>query len=108
MSEITRFQVGELVRHRRYGYRGVVAGHDETCQASEEWHRSNLTQPDRRQPWYHVLVHGAKHTTYAAEGNLEPDGGGEQVVHPFTKVLFENFVKGRYQPRENVRFADLF
>ena len=26
-------------------------------------------------PWYHVLVHGADHTTYVAERNLEPFEG---------------------------------
>ncbi|MFQ5845905.1 MAG: heat shock protein HspQ, partial [Planctomycetota bacterium] len=69
MTAPPRFEPGELVRHRRYGYRGVVAGLDPECRAGDEWYQGNLTQPDRRQPWYHVLVHGAQHTTYVAEEN---------------------------------------
>lgn len=52
----TVFEPGQLVRHRRYGYRGVVVDRDEFCEADDEWYSKNQTQPDRDQPWYHVLV----------------------------------------------------
>ena len=106
MSENYYFEIGQLVQHRRYGYRGVVAGRDPRCRAPEDWYQNNLTQPDRSQPWYHVLVHGGEHTTYAAVDSLEEDCGGEQVVHPFTKVLFESFHGGRYTIREGARFPN--
>jgi heat shock protein HspQ len=99
-----RFSVGELVRHARFGYRGVVAGWDRRCRADHGWYSSNRTQPDRDQPWYHVLVHGGIHTTYVAEENLEAYPGGEQVVHPWTKELFESFGAGHYVPRQGVGF----
>ena len=97
-------EIGDLVHHKRYGYRGVVAGRDPGCRASEEWYCSNLTQPDRTRPWYHVLVHGGHHSTYVAQENLEIDEGMEQVVHPLTKIVFESFHNGRYEPREGIRF----
>ncbi|MCZ6786657.1 MAG: heat shock protein HspQ [Planctomycetota bacterium] len=99
-----RFSPGDLVAHKRYGYRGVIAGCDSTCRASEDWYWSNASQPDRSQPWYHVLVHGGRHTTYVAQENLDPYEGGEQVVHPLTQELFESFSQGRYQVREGVTF----
>jgi len=99
-----RFFVGQLVSHRRYGYRGVVAGRDPRCRADESWYFNNRTQPERAQSWYHVLVHGGVHTTYVAEENLEPYKGGEQIVHPLTRDLFGSFGNGHYQPREGVRF----
>ncbi|MCZ6793967.1 MAG: heat shock protein HspQ, partial [Planctomycetota bacterium] len=89
MTDDHRFDIGELVEHKRYGYRGVVAGFDLRCRAGDDWYHGNLTQPSRDQPWYHVLVHGAEHTTYVAEDNLEPDAGGEQVVHPLARLLFQ-------------------
>ncbi len=49
------YHPGQIVRHRRYGYRGVVVDSDLTCKADEAWYQSNQTQPDRNQPWYHVL-----------------------------------------------------
>ena len=92
----TRFTRGELVRHRRYGYRAVVVDFDLQCQASEAWYATNQTQPPREQPWYHLLVDGAGHTTYAAETNLEPDDTGDPVVHPLLPHFFEAFEDGRY------------
>lgn len=92
----TRFLPGELVRHRRYGYRGVVVDFDMKCLAPEDWYVSNKTQPPRRQPWYHVLVHGTVQTTYAAESSLAVDEGFEEIVHPLVSVYFDRFESGLY------------
>ena len=104
MKQDSRFRVGQLVGHKRYGYRGVVASWDSKCRADDAWYFGNRTRPDRVQPWYHVLVHGGVHTTYVAESNLEPYAGGEQIVHPLTKDLFATFSNGEYQQREGVAF----
>jgi len=96
----TRFYPGELVRHRRYGYRGVIVEADTTCQASEAWYGKNQTQPSREQPWYHVLVHESTHTTYAAEENLEADGSQEPIAHPLLALFFASFLAGTYQRNE--------
>lgn len=93
----TRFQPGELVRHRRYGYRGVVVEADTQCQASQAWYEKNQTQPSREQAWYHVLVHGSPHSTYAAEENLEADPSKESIAHPLLALYFESFLAGAYQ-----------
>jgi len=92
-----RFGAGDLVRHVRYGYRGVVVAFDERCQASEAWYKKNQTQPVREQPWYHVLVDGSNHTTYAAQTSLEPDASKEQIEHPLVPLFFEAFHDGRYE-----------
>ncbi len=96
------FRVGELVQHRHYKYRGVVAAFDDHCQADDQWYLTNRTQPDRDQPWYHVLVHGSSTTTYVAEENLEEDLGGEQVVHPLAKHFFQHFTRKGYETRTDV------
>ena len=91
-----RFKPGQLVRHRRYGYRGVVADLDATCKADDTWYQKNKTQPDRAQPWYHVLVHGTSSATYAAQENLLPDDSSEPVQHPMIDFFFNDFFDGRY------------
>jgi heat shock protein HspQ len=93
---VPEFQIGQLVRHLRYDYRGVIIGVDPQCLADEDWYLHNKTQPPRDQPWYHVLVHGADHTTYVAESNLEPDSSGEEVLHPLVRRIFASFHEGRY------------
>lgn len=91
-----QFEIGQIVHHRRYGYRGVVFERDATCQADEAWYQKNMTQPPRNQPWYHVLVDGQCHTTYVAESNLEPAQSKHPVRHPYIDRLFSGFHGGKY------------
>ena len=91
-----KFQIGQVIHHKRYGYRGVIVGHDPRCKADEEWYTTNQTQPDRTQPWYHVLVDMGDHTTYVAEENLEPDDTKRRVTHPLLNRFFTSFFSGRY------------
>jgi len=95
-----KFKPGDLVRHRRYGYRGLVADYDGSCQASDDWYLNNQTQPSREQPWYHVLVDGTGQVTYAAEENLEGDPSSEEIAHPLIEVYFAAFKDGRYVRNE--------
>lgn len=90
------FQPGQLVRHRRYGYRGVVVQRDAFCKADDEWYLKNQTQPDRNQPWYHVLVHGSSTCTYAAGENLMADASGLPIDHPLLDHFFLDFQDGSY------------
>jgi heat shock protein HspQ len=90
-----RFAIGEVVFHKRYRYRGVIVGVDPCCRASDQWYSSNPRQPDRLQPWYHVLVHGGRET-YVAQENLVHDWSLERVEHPEVDLRFPTFHKGRY------------
>jgi len=90
------FKPGQLVKHKRYGYRGVVVAVDLTCQSTEAWYQNNRTQPDRNQPWYHVLVHDSEHTTYAAQTSLETDDSDENINHPWINDFFSDFTNGQY------------
>ena len=96
MDEKYRFEVGQIVHHKRYGYRGVIFDCDIRCEASQEWYMKNQTQPPRDAPWYHVLVHGGAHTTYVAESNLTLDESGARIAHPLLDRFFQSYLKGRY------------
>ena len=91
-----RFVPGQLVRHPRYGYRGVVVAHDGHCKADPEWYMANKTQPDRDQSWYHVLVHDSAIVTYAAESSLRPDDSDEPIHHALIERFFSAFVDGSF------------
>ena len=95
-----RFGVGSPVHHRRFGYRGVVFDVDASFQGTDAWYEQVArSRPPRDAPWYHVLPHGADHTTYVAERNLEPDASGEPILHPLFEQLFDGFRAGRWIPR---------
>ena len=92
-----RFAPGDLVHHLRFDYRGVVVDVDPVFSGTDEWYEAMArSRPPRDRPWYHVLVHGAAHTTYVAERHLEPDPDGGQVEHPLLGRFFSRFENGRY------------
>lgn len=91
------FAVGQVIRHRLFGYRGVIVDVDPCCMQPDEWYEAvALSRPPRDRPWYRVLVHNAVHETYVAERNLEPDDSGEEVAHPDLDRHFVAFRDGTY------------
>ena len=98
-----RFHVGQLVRHTRFDYRGVVFDVDEVFRGSDAWYEQVArSRPPRDRPWYHVIVDGAAHTTYVADRHLEADLSGEPVESPLIEGVFEGFEDGRYLLRSSV------
>lgn len=92
-----QFNVGQVIHHRKFSYRGVIVDVDPEFRGSEEWYRIMAkSQPPKDEPWYHVLVHDATHRTYVAERHLEPDDSGEQINHPELGAYFDTFIHGRY------------
>ncbi len=92
-----KFGIGDLVHHRLFHYRGVIVDVDPSFQSTEEWYEAAAkSRPPKDKPWYHVLVHGAWHSTYVAEQNLEPDDSNTPIIHPMLEHFFSRFENGRY------------
>ena len=95
------FAVGDVIRHLRAGYRGVIVDLDAVFSLTEEWYEQVArSRPPRDKPWYHVLVHGADHMTYVAERHLAPDEEGGPILHPALSTFFAGFEAGRYVRHE--------
>ena len=93
-----KFYIGQIVCHRRFGYRGVVADVDPEFKGSETWYDSVArTRPPRDQPWYRVMVDGAEQETYVAERHLEPDMQAQPVSNPSVQQYFSTYENGRYR-----------
>lgn len=100
-EQTARFEVGQLVAHRRFGYRGVIFDVDPQFALSDEWYdQMARSQPPKDAPWYHVLVDGATHTTYVAERNLAADTSRAPVNHPLVHNYLGAFADGRYAPAQ--------
>ncbi len=103
MSRITnaQFSIGQIVRHRLYGYRGVIFDVDAEFSQEEEWYE-NMAQnrPPKDAPWYHVLVDGADYTTYVAEQNMHAADEIDPIDHPLLTELFTLADTGEYVARE--------
>jgi heat shock protein HspQ len=97
MEHSAKFFVGQIVHHVKFGYRGAIFDVDATFQGSDEWYTQVAqSRPPKDEPWYHVLVDGAAHTTYVAERNLESDERGNPISHPLVADLCGEFRDGRY------------
>jgi hemimethylated DNA binding protein len=86
---------GQVVYHKRYHYRGIIVDMDDCCKADDQWYYSNQTQPDRAQPWYHVLVHNSEEVNYVAHSNLEMDVDQIYFRHPMLSYFFDQTADGR-------------
>jgi len=103
MRRDAKFQIGQLIRHSLFGYRGVIADVDPIFLLSDEWYEEMArSRPPKDEPWYHVLVHDAGHTTYVAERNLGADDSDDPIRHPDVDDIFDGFENGSYHRRRGV------
>src|SRR4051812_40986120 len=97
-----KYQIGEVVRHRVFPFRGVIFDIDPEFNNTEEWYLSIPAEvrPRKDQPFYHLFAENAEteYVAYVSEQNLLPDTTGEPVRHP---QVAEVFVKddGGYRRR---------
>lgn len=92
------WSVGQVIRHRKFDYRGVIVDVDPTFCGTDEWYEAVArSRPPKDRPWYHVLVDGQEHATYVAERHIEADPEGASVRHPLLEVFFDSFEEGRYR-----------
>lgn len=107
MPEVNRtakFQIGQVVKHRFFPFRGVIFDVDPTFSNSEEWWLSipEEVRPRKDQPYYHLLAENEENSyvAYVSEQNLLVDETGEPVRHPQVGELFGDLENGCYQRRE--------
>lgn len=101
-----KFQIGDMVRHRFFPFRGVVFDVDPVFANTEEWWLAipEEIRPAKDQPFYHLLAENEDTTyvAYVSEQNLLPDDSGKPSKHPAIKEMFEGLKNGRYTPRHRV------
>lgn len=98
-----RFSIGDIVRHRLFGFRGVVFDVDPVFANSEEWYEAipEDVRPVKEQPFYHLLAENAEssYVAYVSQQNLMSDDSDEPVDHPAIEGLFGPYRDGRYDLR---------
>jgi heat shock protein HspQ len=101
-----KFQIGQVVKHRLFPFRGVVFDIDPEFNNTEEWYNSIPAEvrPRKDQPFYHLFAENAEteYIAYVSEQNLLPDTSGEPVRHPQVAEVFVRDEKGAYRPRNSL------
>jgi heat shock protein HspQ len=98
-----KYQIGQVVRHRLFPFRGVVFDIDPIFNNTEEWYQSIPAEvrPNKDQPFYHLFAENdeTEYIAYVSEQNLLPDNSGEPLRHPQVAEVFVQDGKGGYRPR---------
>lgn len=101
-----KFQIGQVVKHRLFPFRGVIFDVDPEFANSEEWYESIPAEirPRRDQPFYHLLAENAEteYVAYVSEQNLLVDDSGDPIRHPQVSEFFGELSEGRYRPRDEM------
>ena len=96
-----KYNLGQVLRHRKHDFRGVVYDIDPEFANTEEWYESipEDSRPERNQPFYHLLAENEKsfYLAYVSEQNLEPDDSGDPVEHPEIQEFFDDYEDGFYK-----------
>ena len=100
-ARTAKFQIGQIVRHRVFSFRGVIFDIDPEFNNTEEWYQSIPVEvrPHKDQPFYHLLAENDETTyvAYVSEQNLLADESGKPCRHPLLREMFMSPKRGVYR-----------
>ncbi len=98
-----KFGIGQIVRHRKYPFRGMIFDVDPVFANTEEWWLAipEDVRPRKDQPFYHLLAENAEteYVAYVSEQNLVLDESGEPLRHTQIKEIFVRTEGGAFKSR---------
>lgn len=101
------FGIGAVVRHRLFGFRGVIFDIDPVFANTDEWYEAipEGMRPAKDQPFYHLLAENGEssYVAYVSQQNLQADESDEPIDHPAIPGIFEDYSDGRYALRREHR-----
>ncbi|CAD5211613.1 unnamed protein product [Bursaphelenchus xylophilus] len=99
-----KYRIGQVFRHKKHKFRGVIVGWDHTANAPKWWINGILLNKKEwiDNPNYLVLIDMRdKHLpqiAYLIEENIEIISG-QSIIHPNLEKYFEGFDGTEYRPR---------
>jgi heat shock protein HspQ len=95
-----KFALGQIVKHRVHGFRGVIHDVDPEFANTEAWYQAipKEVRPAKEQPFYHLFAVGeaGPYEAYVSEQNLLADAESGPVTHPMVERLFSGLRGDRY------------
>lgn len=102
-ARIAKFRIGQVVRHRKFPFRGVIFDVDPVFANTEDWWLAipEDVRPVKEQPFYHLFAENAdtEYVAYVSEQNLLPDDDPAPLRHPQIRDMFERANDGSYRLR---------
>src|SRR3990170_4151521 len=102
-TRTAKFQIGQVVKHRVFPFRGVIFDIDPEFNNTEEWWQSIPAEvrPRKDQPFYHLFAENAEteYIAYVSEQNLLPDHSEEPLRTPMINEMFTREKNGVYRAK---------
>ena len=99
-----KFNIGDIVKHKLYPFRGVIVDIDPIFSNTDEWYEAIPTElrPLKNQPFYHLLAENSEtfYSAYVSQQNLLSDSESGPINHPEISDLFSDVNNGKYVLRE--------
>ena len=107
VSKNPMFNIGDIVKHRIYPFRGVIVDVDPEFSNTEEWYQSIPAdlRPSKKQPFYHLMAENSEtfYSAYVSQQNIIMDSDNGPVHHPDLEHMFSGIQKGKYLLKPQVR-----
>ncbi len=103
---LAKFQIGQVVRHRHFPFRGIIFDVDPVFANTDEWYESipEEVRPSKDQPFYHLFAENERthYVAYVSEQNLVIDDSDTPLSHPDIHEWFNETGGGRYELKKGV------
>ncbi|MDF1608967.1 heat shock protein HspQ [Hoeflea sp. YIM 152468] len=101
-----KFQIGQIVKHRIFPFRGVIYDVDPVFANTEEWWNAipEHIRPLKDQPFYHLLAENddTEYVAYVSEQNLLTDDSDRPMRHAQVAELFGPQMDGVYSIKHRI------
>lgn len=98
---VAKFQIGQVVRHKLFPFRGVIFDVDPQFANTDEWYESipEEVRPSKDQPFYHLFAENDRthYIAYVSEQNLVADDSDVPLSHPDIPEWFVMTGSGTYE-----------
>jgi heat shock protein HspQ len=105
-ARVAKFGLGQVVKHRKFPFRGVIFDIDPEFNNTEDWWLSipEDVRPTKDQPFYHLFAENeeTEYIAYVSEQNLLADTSKEPVRHPQIAEMFTRGRDGRYKMKRQM------
>ena len=99
-----KFNIGDIVKHKLYPFRGVIVDIDPIFSNTDEWYEAIPVElrPLKNQPFYHLLAENSEtfYSAYVSQQNLLSDSQSGPINHPEISDLFSDVNNGKYVLRD--------
>ena len=104
MIRSAKFQIGQVVKHRIYPFRGVIFDVDPVFDNTDEWYDAipEEIRPTKDQPFYHLFAENeeTEYVAYVSEQNLVVDELSGPLRHPQIGEMFQRDRDGSYVAKD--------